>query len=116
MRGIDGRLNISEKDRGKVWKEHMERIMNEENEWDLNVKAELVEGPVKRVSREEVVLKAIREMKARKAAGPSEVSVEMIAASGEIGIGVMVELCQGVLDGRGMPIFKKKGDAMCCEV
>ena len=29
--------------------------------------------------------------------------VEMLAASGEIGIGVMVELCQGVLDGRGMP-------------
>ena len=33
----------------------MERIMNEENEWDQNVKAELVEGPVERVSREEVV-------------------------------------------------------------
>ena len=45
----------------------------------------------------------LREMKAGKAAGPSEVGVEMIAASGEIGIGVMVELCQGVLDGRGMP-------------
>ena len=34
--------------------------------------------------------KAIREMKAGKAVGPSE-----------IGIGVMVELCQGVLDGVG---------------
>ena len=102
MRGSDGRLSFSEKDRGKVWKEHMERIMNEENEWDQNVEADLVEGPVERVSQEEVV-RAIREMEAGKAAGPSEVSVEMIAASGEIGIGVMVELCQGVLDGRGMP-------------
>ena len=96
------RLSFSEKDRGNVWKEHMERIMNEENEWDQTVEADLVEGPVERVCREEVV-KAIREMKARKAAGLSEVSVEMIAAGGEIGIGVMVELCQGVLDGRGMP-------------
>ena len=34
MRGTDGRLNFSEKDRGKVWKEHMERIMDEKNEWD----------------------------------------------------------------------------------
>ena len=94
--------------------------MNEENEWDHNVKAELGEGPVERVSREEVV-KAMRGMKAVKAAGLLEVIVEMIAASGEIGIGVMVELCQGVLDGRGMPddwalsvvpIFKGKGDAM----
>ena len=40
MRGSDGRLNFSEKDRGKVWKEHMERITNEENEWDQNVKSE----------------------------------------------------------------------------
>ena len=58
MRDSDGRLNFSE----KVWKEHMERIMNEENEWDQKVKAELVKRPVGRVSREEVV-KAIREMK-----------------------------------------------------
>ena len=70
------------------------------------------------------MVKAMGEMKVGKAAGPSEVSVEMIAASGEIGIGVMVELCQGVLDERGMPdewvlsvvvpIFKGKGDAMSC--
>ena len=48
----------------------------------------------------------------------------MIVASGETRIGVMVELCQGVLDGTGMlddwvpsvvvPIFKGKGDAMNC--
>ena len=62
----------------------------------------MVEGPVERVSREEVV-KALGKMKAGKAAGPSEVCVEMIAASEEIGIDVMVELCQSVLDGRGMP-------------
>ena len=76
--------------------------MNEENEWDQNVQAGLVEGPVERVSREEVV-KALGKMKAGKAAGPSEVSVEMIAASGGIGIDVMMELCQSVLDGREMP-------------
>ena len=114
MRKIEGNL-------GK----HMERIMNEEKGWDQNVEADLLEGPVERVSREEVV-KAIRKMKAGKAAGPSQVSVEMIAVSGEMGIVVMVELCQGVLDGKGMlvewqinvvvPIFKGKGDAMSCGV
>ena len=93
--------------------------MNEENKWDQNVQADLVEGPAERVSREEVV-KALGKMKAGKAAAPSEVSVEMIAASGEIGV-VVVELCQSVLDGRRMPdewalrvvvpIFKGKGDA-----
>ena len=72
--------------------------MNEENEWDKNVKADLMEGPVERVSQEEMV-KAIRETKVEKAAVPSEVSVEMVAVNGEIGISMMVELCQGVLDG-----------------
>ena len=48
--GSDARLNFSKKDRGRVGKDHMERIMNEENEWDQNVQADLVEGPVERVS------------------------------------------------------------------
>ena len=48
----------------------------------------------------------------------------MIIASGEIGVKVMMELCQHVLHGRGMPdewktsvivlIFKGKGDMMSC--
>ena len=29
--------------------------MNEQNEWDQNMEADLVEGPVERVIREEVV-------------------------------------------------------------
>ena len=63
-------------------------------------------------------------MNSGKATGPSEVSMEMIVANGEIGVTVMMELCQRVLDGRGkpdewktsviVPIFKGKGDVMCC--
>ena len=34
MRGSDEKLCFSEKERGKVWKDYMERIMNEENDWD----------------------------------------------------------------------------------
>ena len=95
MRCSDGRLSISKKERGKVFKEHIEIIKNE-NEWDHNIEADLVEGPGEKVRWEEV-MKAIREMKVGKAAGPSEVM-----ESGEIGIGAMVELCQDELDGRGM--------------
>ena len=124
MRGKDGKLNFSEKDRGRVWKEHMEKIMNEENEWDQMVETATVSGPVECVSKEEVA-KAIKDMKTGKAVGPSAVSVELIAASGEIGINVMRELCQGILEGKEMPedwalstvvpIFKGKGDAMSCD-
>ena len=54
------------------------------------------------MARNEIV-EAIQSMKSGKATGTSGVSVEMIVASGKIGVKVMMELCQHVLDGRGMP-------------
>ena len=123
LRGGDGRLSFIEEDRAKIWKEHMEKIINEENEWDRMVETDVVEGPVKKVASNEIV-EAIQSMKSGKASGTSGVSVKMIVASGEIGVKVMMELCQRVLDGRGMPdecetsvivpIFKGKGDVMSC--
>ena len=56
---------FSEKERGKVWKDYMERIMNEENDWDCNVKREAVVC----VRRE--VHQALNEMKTGEAPGPS---------------------------------------------
>ena len=102
LRGSDGKLCFSENERGKVWKDYMERIMNEENDWDCNVEVDAVEGPVVCVSREEVV-QALNEMKTGKTSGPSEVSQELIAANGGVGIQVMAEICQKVLDGFGIP-------------
>ena len=34
MKDKDGRRVGNEKNRGKLWKEHMEKIMNVKNEWD----------------------------------------------------------------------------------
>ena len=53
---------FSEKENGKVWKDYVERIMNEENDRDRNVEGDSVEGPVICVSREDV-LQAMNEMK-----------------------------------------------------
>ena len=102
LRGGDGRLGFIEEDRAKIWKEHMEKIMNKENEWDHMVETDVVEGPVEKVAHNEIV-EAIQSMKSGKATGPSEVSEEMIVANGEIRVKVMMELCQRVLNGRGMP-------------
>ena len=64
------------------------------------------------------MLQALSEIKTGKAPGPSEVSLELIAASWLLGIQVMAEICQKVPDGCGMqaewalslvvPIFKGK--------
>ena len=80
-------------------------------------------GVVVCVSREDV-LQALNEMKSGKSPGPSEVSLELIAVSGVVGIQVMAEICQKVLNGSEMPaewalcmvvpIFKGKGDIRNC--
>ena len=87
------------------------------------VETDVVEGSVEKVARNESV-EAMQRMKSEKATGPSEVSVEMMDASCKIGVKVMMELCQRVLDGRGIadewktsvivPIFKGKGDVISC--
>ena len=56
MRGSDEKLCLSEKERGKVWKDCIERIMNDENDWDHNMEGNTVQGPVICVCREEVLL------------------------------------------------------------
>ena len=63
-------------------------------------------------------------MKTGKAPGLSEVSLELIAASGGVRFHVMAEICLKVLDGLGVPakcalhivvpIFKGKGDIRNC--
>ena len=48
-----GKLCLSEKERGKVSKDYVKRINNEENDWYHNVEVDTVEGAVDSVSREE---------------------------------------------------------------
>ena len=85
------------------------------------VETDVVEGPVEKVARNKIV-EAMQKIKSGNATGTSQVSVEMIFTSG--GVKVMIELCQRLLDGRGMsdvwktsvivPIFKGKGGVMTC--
>ena len=70
------------------------------------------------------MLQALDEMKTGKAPGHSEVPLVLIAASGCVGIQVMAEICQKVIDAFGMPaewalsivvpILKGKGDIRNC--
>ena len=55
MWGSDGKLCLSEKERGNVWKDYKETVMNEANNWDHNVEGGAVESPVGCVSRDDMV-------------------------------------------------------------
>ena len=50
------------------------------------------------------MLQALNEMKTAKASGPSDVSLELIAASGGVGIQVMAKRCLRILDRFGLPV------------
>ena len=121
MRGGDGKLCLIVTESGKVWKHYVQRIIHEENHVNQNVEEDDVEGSIDCVGEEEVV-KVLNEMKTEKAPRPSDVSLKLIAASEEVGIHLMVELCYKVPNRFAMPskweisivfsIVKRKGDIL----
>ena len=72
-----------------------------ENKLDQRAEADMVEGPVERVTYEKM-MKAINKMKLGKAAGPLKLKMGMIMASGKFGV-IIKKLRQRILDGEDMP-------------
>jgi len=70
--------------------------MNEENEWDHKISAEVKAGPADCIRMDEVTA-ALKEMKRHKAAGLSGLVTEMIQATGEIGTQWILDLCNGII-------------------
>ncbi len=123
VRDRAGKLCVDERERAQVWKDHMEKVMNEENEWDKDVEVDVTHGPIERVSLAEVE-RAVKAMKLGKATGVSAVAAEHIKASGVIGMEVITKIANRVLDGEGIPedwkrsvlvpLYKGKGDVRDC--
>ena len=88
-------FEFSKKD--QLWKEHVEKNINKKNAWDQKTEIGIVEGPIEEVSFEEIK-NSIKKMKLGKAFELLEVSMEMINASGKVGIDVMIKFCQRVFD------------------
>jgi len=44
MKGASGKVIVDDKGIKNSWKEYMEKLMNEENEWDHKIPAEVKEG------------------------------------------------------------------------
>ena len=58
MRGKYEKLSFSEKGRKRIRKNHMEEIMNKENDWDHVTAASIVERPIKNVTLKEMAIKS----------------------------------------------------------
>jgi len=61
-------MTVDEKGIKDSWKEYMEKMTNEENEWDHRISAGVKEGPADCIRIDEVAA-ALKKMKKHKAAG-----------------------------------------------
>jgi len=70
----------------------MEKLMNEENELNHRISATVKEGPADCIRIDEVAA-ALKKMKRHKAQGLTELVVEMIQCTRDIGTQLMLDLC-----------------------
>ena len=81
----------------------MEKLMNEENEWDHGISAEVKEGPADCIRIGKVVA-ALKKIKRHKAPGLSGLSAEMIQATDGIGTQWLLDLCNGIVKEGFIPV------------
>jgi hypothetical protein len=117
-----GNLSIDIEAKKAAWKQHYERLLNEEFPWNSNnLAAYSVAGPPILITVD-MVLKAIAKMKPGKAAGPSGVVAEMLKAAGHAGARLVADLANSMIRNGDMPsdwersfiinLYKGKGDAL----
>ena len=70
----------------------MEKLVNEENEWDHRISATVKEGPADCIRIDEVAA-ALKKMKRHKAPGFSGLVAEMIQFTGDTGTQWILDLC-----------------------
>ena len=105
------------------WKEYMEKLLNEENEWDHKISAWVEEGPADCIRIAEVTA-VLKKMRRHKATGLSGLVAEMIQATGVIETQRILDLCNGIVKGGCipedwkssvvLPVYKGKGDPTEC--
>ena len=105
------------------WRGYFENLLNEENPNNVE-EVPAVQGPLDQISHHEVEM-ALRMAKNGKAAGPSEITTDMFATAGDLGLDMLVCIYRGIMmndrapedwhDSITIPLFKGKGDALSCE-
>jgi len=123
LKGVSGKVIVDEKGIKDSRKEYMEKLMNEENEWDHRISATVKEGPADCIRINEVAA-ALKKMKRRKAPVLSQLVAEMIQSTGDIGTQWILDLYNGIVkegcipeDWKSsviLPIYKRKWDPMEC--
>jgi len=96
IKRASGKVIVDDKGMKDLWKEYMEKLMNEENELDHKISAEVKERPADCIRMAEVRA-ILKKMKKQKAPGLSGLVAEMIQATGDIGTQWILDLCNGIV-------------------
>ena len=94
-------MSMNEDSKWKARLEHYQRLLNAEFDWDPNHLSD--ESPVEEPSISitiDMAEKAISQMKAGKAPGPSGIVVEMIRAAGDTGASMIRDLAVAIIRGK----------------
>ena len=123
MKNDAGEMSMSRDSKQNAWLEQYQRLLNVEFDWDpdhLSYQPP-VEGPPIPVTID-MVKKAISQMKAGKALGPSGIVVEMIRAAGDMGASMIHYLAAAIICDGKVPsdwkqsfivcLYKGNGDAL----
>ena len=117
-----GEVALTDAEKYLAWKEHYERLLNEEFPWDKEslVLEDPIFGPQPQIDRERVK-SALAKMKKGKASGIFGVVTEMLLASGDAGLDMMTRLFNCILKEKRISTdwdtrvivnsFKQKGEA-----
>ena len=98
-----GEMSMSEDSKQKAWLEHYQRLLNFDWDPDHLSFQPPVEGPPNPVTID-MVKKAISQMKAGKAPGPSGIVVEMIWAAGDMGASMIHDLAAAIIHDGKVPL------------
>ena len=114
MENDAGEMSVSEDSKQKAWLEHYQRLLDVKFDWDpdhLSYQPP-VEGPPIPITID-MVKKAISQMKAGKAPGPSGIVVEMIRAAGDIGASMIHDLAAAIIRDAKVPFYWEQSFIVC---
>ncbi|XP_036363597.1 uncharacterized protein LOC118765482 [Octopus sinensis] len=96
-------LALSDSEKKDAWKFRYERLLNVENAWEENFPTiDPTEGLATRVNTS-MIIEAIKDMKTRKAPGPSGITTEMLKISGGVGYGLVTNIVNRVIQESDAP-------------
>ena len=100
----DGELVCTDSEKLFTWKQHYEKLLNEEFPWEEEhlVHQEHCQGPHPKIEREWVKV-SLQKMKNGKAVGTSDIAAEMLKAAGDIGLDIQTDLCNTIIQENSIP-------------